>query len=361
MRKLLLGSMILALVASLPLAAEEVTATINFEGPPAGTIVSSIDGDSTGGAVGPVVVFGVNPLFPGSNAAMIFDSDVPTGGDTDLGTPNETCLGGGPGHGIGGEAGKTFENCVPLHNVLIISEDLDTTDPDDADLRGTSFSFDFSGLSYPFVPDDVTIFSLTIMDVENVEGPASIVLYDAMDNVLGTFLTPVTGDNGVATVLTGAPGVGTSGVSRMEVVLQGSAAIDNLVFSISREEEMGGEGCTPGYWKNHTENWVGFAPSDLIGGVFADANDPVLGIGANTLLEGLSFHGGGGAAGGARILAREAIAALLNAASPDVGFDLTLMEIIDAANTAFASGDRATMLSLASQLNALNNAGCPLN
>jgi hypothetical protein len=33
-------------------------------------------------------------LFPGQNAAMIFDSSNPTGGDWDLGTPNE--MFGGP-------------------------------------------------------------------------------------------------------------------------------------------------------------------------------------------------------------------------------------------------------------------------
>ena len=56
--------------------------TINFEGIPAGTIVFAVFGS------GPVGVSAVNPNFAvANNAAIIFDSANPTGGDVDLGAP----------------------------------------------------------------------------------------------------------------------------------------------------------------------------------------------------------------------------------------------------------------------------------
>src|SRR5688500_14483218 len=37
------------------------------------------------------------------------------------------------------------------------------------------------------------------------------------------------------------------------------------------------EGCTPGYWKTHTEAWVGFTPDQALGSVFTfpNAADPL--------------------------------------------------------------------------------------
>ncbi len=32
---------------------------------------------------------------------------------------------------------------------------------------------------------------------------------------------------------------------------------------------IGQEGCTPGYWKNHTENWEEYSPSTSLGTVFS--------------------------------------------------------------------------------------------
>src|SRR5690606_20145931 len=59
----------------------------------AGDIISEVF--STDGT-GPIKVEGINPRpAVATNAAMIFDTNNPTGGDPDLGTPNETF--GGPG------------------------------------------------------------------------------------------------------------------------------------------------------------------------------------------------------------------------------------------------------------------------
>ena len=123
------------------------------------------------------------------------------------------------------------------------------------------------------------------------------------------------------------------------------------------------EGCTPGYWKvpQHHDSWVatGFAPDDTLESVF-DVPDS-LGLDDTTLVEALSFTGGKGTPGAAEILLRAAVAAVLNAAHPDVSYEFTLVDVIADVNAALASGHRATMLALAAELDLANNAGCPLS
>lgn len=125
---------------------------------------------------------------------------------------------------------------------------------------------------------------------------------------------------------------------------------------------IGDQGCTPGYWKNHTEAWdpTGFLTSQTVGSVFSEAA-AFPSIASETLLDALEFKGGPGAQGAARILLRAAVASLLNAAHPDVSFTHSVSAIINDVDDALASGERSTMLALASQLDADNNLGCPLN
>jgi hypothetical protein len=73
-------------------------------------------------------------------AAMIFNTAIPTGGDTDLGTPNQSF--GGPGIGNAGKKNKLFANSAAKGNALIITEDGDASDPDDNGKGGTiTFTF----------------------------------------------------------------------------------------------------------------------------------------------------------------------------------------------------------------------------
>jgi cysteine-rich repeat protein len=125
-------------------------------------------------------------------------------------------------------------------------------------------------------------------------------------------------------------------------------------------EKTSAEGCTPGFWKNHTSHWIGYLPSASIGSVFGSASAfPTLAD--DSLLEGLSYHGGNGAIGGARILLRAAIAALLNEAHPDV--DYSVDGVIALVNAALDTKDRDTMIALAGLLDDANNGadGCPLS
>lgn len=80
-----------------------------------------------------------------------------------------------------------------------------------------------------------------------------------------------------------------------------------------------------------------------------------------TLLKALSLEGGSGTVGAARTLLRTAVAALLNSAHPDVDYPRTTAQVIAAVNSALAGGNRATMLNVATALDADNTLGCPLS
>lgn len=155
-----------------------MTTTINFNDLSAGTIVDN-EYSSQGVTVS---------ATGGSGDAMIFDTANPTGDDDDLATSN-------------------------LGKVLIVSEDGSTTNPDDNSSGGT-FSFAFEA--------SATVKSLTFLDIEEA---ATITLYDADGAVIDTVLVGATGDNGqvIATI-------DVAGVASMDVKLEGSGAIDDLVF-----------------------------------------------------------------------------------------------------------------------------------
>jgi len=133
---------------------------------------------------------------------------------------------------------------------------------------------------------------------------------------------------------------------------------------------LGGQGCTPGYWKQpqHFQSWTGYVPTQLISSVFnvpsifPDGTDGSS-LSGSTLLAGLAFQGGSTLNGSAQILLRAAIAGLLNANNPNVAYPMTTAQIVTSVNAALNSGSRNTMLNLASSIDNANNGqgGCPLS
>jgi hypothetical protein len=129
---------------------------------------------------------------------------------------------------------------------------------------------------------------------------------------------------------------------------------------------IGYEGCTPGYWKNHTDNWQEMKTDRLYGVVYSSARANVAGL---TFLQALQAKGGPGLDGAAQILARASAAAYLNAAHEGLGYPWRRSKtglddrpsLVATVNAAFDSGDREAMLALASRLDADNNLGCPLS
>ena len=130
---------------------------------------------------------------------------------------------------------------------------------------------------------------------------------------------------------------------------------------------IGNEGCTPGYWKNHTDNWEEFRPSSPLN-VYASNftfPDELASYRTMTFIQALSFKGGPGVDGATQIVMRAAVAAYLNAAHEGIGYPYRRYSepfgIQARVNAALASMDRGTMLSLAATLDGANNLGCPLN
>ena len=193
------------------------TSTIDFEGLGEGTIVGNLSSGSgiSGAAVaGSVSVVGVNPDLAG-NQAMVFDA---------------TCQpGGAPANCTGGD----FDLFQPsLVNVLIVSEDGDSSDPDDADLVGEMFDFDFSAFGPTGV---VTVDSIDALDIETGEGEggASINVYSGGLGgiLLASIGIPDTGQGGLINVP-----VDVGDVDFMRIILNGSGAIDNIEITV--EEVM---------------------------------------------------------------------------------------------------------------------------
>ena len=130
---------------------------------------------------------------PANHPAMIFDAENPTGGDTDLVSPAGTMLG----------------------NILIISEDNDSSDPDD-NASGGTLIFDFDN---PVQLDEVAL-----LDIDTNESSA-ITLLDTSGNVIRAVTTIGSGDNTLQTVMLDA-----DNVARMEIAIDGSGAVTEVVF-----------------------------------------------------------------------------------------------------------------------------------
>jgi hypothetical protein len=154
---------------------------------------------------------------------IAFDSANPTGGDLDLGTPNERF--GGPGVGRFGRTSNDRE----LHNVLISAENFVDADHDglidepDDDANGAWFHYHFDA--------PMCLYSVDLLDIESEEA-ADIVLYFANGRERTIHVT----------------GRGDNSLEHLEIVecglvgvmfdLYGSGAIDNIELCPGDEAEV---------------------------------------------------------------------------------------------------------------------------
>ncbi|MGD1925364.1 MAG: SdrD B-like domain-containing protein [Paracoccaceae bacterium] len=130
--------------------------------------------------------------------AMIFDAEKPTGGDKDL---KQKAQG----------------------NVLIISEDGDSSDPDDEGDGGTLMAvFD----------QPSTVKSIVLLDTEEKGG--TIDLFDDQGQLIASFEIPSIKDGKLQTIDLGD----TAGVTTMKVNLPSSGAIDDLKFASPGEAKF---------------------------------------------------------------------------------------------------------------------------
>ena len=296
-------------------SAATLTATVDFEGLAPGTIVTSLssgNGVSGDAFPGSIVVLGDNSAqHVVGNAAMIFDSVCGgsaagcTGNDTDLFAP---------------DLGKT----------MIISEDLNGANPDDNG-GGGWLDFDLTGFG-----DGV--FTVTNANIVDTEGGGRIDFFNGV-TLLSTIALPELADGEQALVP-----FNVDGVTNFRVYITESGAVDNINLSVETPDEPGGgEGCTPGFWKNRGLRdgyWAatGYAPTDLYSDVF--------GVGpAITLLDALGDNGGQEHA-----FHRHSTAALLNEAHPDIDYGFSgVLALVQNGYWSEALKD---------QFDVANNAGC---
>lgn len=314
------------------LSGAAVSETIDFEGVAAGTQNPVVFGD---GGSGPITTSAgpATASCPDADTAIIYDTSAGPGADPDL------------------------DAQAAQANVLVVEEDLTDADgdgdPDDCG-SGGNLTIDFSGVD----AGGVTVESVKVLDLEQVLGANTVDLLGPGDALITTIDLPQTGDAGIGTVNLGP----TAGVVKLVFHFVTSGATDDIVFT---PPDRGDEGCTPGKWKNWTglgrqaNIWppTGYSQGQSLDSVFTGVDAS---LGGTSLLDALSFGGGPGVIGGQKILLRAAVAALLNASHPGITYPLTPAEVIAQVNAALASGDRSTMLDLASELDGFNNLGCPI-
>lgn len=114
------------------------------------------------------------------------------------------------------------------------------------------------------------------------------------------------------------------------------------------------QGCSPGYWKNHTAvgKWPApYTPNEQFSAVFENA------FPGKTLEQVLSTGGGGLTA-----LGRQTVGALLNAAKLGApNFGLSSTQVINMFNSVFPGGNYGALQTTFENLTDVNGRVCPLN
>jgi hypothetical protein len=132
--------------------------------------------------------------------------------------------------------------------------------------------------------------------------------------------------------------------------------ISHYNFCYIADVPEGFQGCTPGYWRNHADRWIGVAPTDDFDATFGvDVFNPDMTLGWAIWAQG----------GGINAFARHATAALLNAYGgvpndPDgttVDYPYTVAQVIQMVQDAVTNG---TIEATKNLFEAANELGCPL-
>jgi uncharacterized repeat protein (TIGR01451 family) len=129
-------------------------------------------------------------------------------------------------------------------------------------------------------------------------------------------------------------------------------------------EVTGGEGCTPGFWKNHTSLWDGVGSDDVTSTIqTTDLFNATFGVTSAqsglddsvTLLDALSVSGSNLAA-----LDRQATAAIISADASGVNYPYSVAQVIAIYQDAVTPGGSYDINSALAALQAANELNCPL-
>lgn len=243
------------------------------------------------------------------------------------------------------QAERDCTACAGLGRSLVVPEDnpsfaVGGDNTEGGEITITGFAAD---------PDPTAVWEVTdfsVIDADAAQGFTTLFVDDVQ-----TAQNTKTGNATVEDVSVPANTITTDIVFQIGTLeTDASSGIDNIRLCRTTTQE-GGEGCTPGYWKqpHHVDSWQGHDPSDLYSDVF--------GVGPSiTLLEALKTGGGGESA-----LLRHSVAALLNAANAGVSYDLGEGAIIAAVQAAYADGSKSAFNATKDELETFNQQNCPLN
>jgi hypothetical protein len=140
-----------------------------------------------------------------------------------------------------------------------------------------------------------------------------------------------------------------------------AAATAGIFAGAASSNPPGGQGCTPGYWKNHLDEWAapGYSPDRKLKTIFGSE---LLGdVGQDTMLDALSYKGGPTLVDAQKILLRHAVAGILNRHHPELSYALSIPFIVDGTTAALDTNDRDAILAHKDAIEAQNELGCPLN
>jgi hypothetical protein len=152
----------------------------------------------------------------------------------------------------------------------------------------------------------------------------------------------------------------------------GGGVVAALAFSMwaapSGASNIGEQGCTPGYWKNHTDAWAdpvendSYSPDQTLDDLF-NFPDSLAAFRTVKLVDALDGGGGSGVTGATKILMRASVAAFLNAAVEDIGYPYRRFDepgnMTATINGLLAGQDRSAIIAYATVLDTANNLGCP--
>lgn len=309
------------------------TVVIDFEGIEEGTIIDTLTPGSGIGATSLTGSISISATSNGGafgesttgNAAMIFDS---------------TCT--------GGCSGRDRDLKAPEYgNTLIITEDGDTSDPDDA-ARGGSIHIDFSG----FGPGVFDVCSFVGVDLEDQSGGLKLASFvgaisdTEVASIPGTDFSGVVDGEVITVDVNGA-----NGISSITITTDDSGAYDEFELCVPVTE-----GCTPGYWKqkHHFDSWC-VSPDTTYASVFGSVPDPRIKDDL-TLLEAVKFKGNKRKY---EAFLRHSAAGYLNACNDDVDYRFPGTDtVVGLYNEAVADGD---LESFKDYFESANEEGCPLN
>ncbi len=177
------------------------------------------DGFAEGATALAIVGGSITSNDPILHPPMIFNSTIPTAGDFDLGSPNETCTPPGAGIGAGGEVGEPGENCVDLKHILIISDDANPLVPKSYP-SGGELVFDFT--------DPVLFKEMHFLNAAT-DGD-TITLYDADGVPVELIDIPNVGVNGFTKIQSSFP----YPIKQIVVAISGKTAISKVCYCICK-------------------------------------------------------------------------------------------------------------------------------